>query len=244
LRRNRAGLKRIGVLALAMLIALGALGTAYAAWTDSIYVQGTVNTGTLDIDVAGVSSTFVYKVPGNPPEPPSNLPEIVVHYVFGQTDPEPPAGGALIARAVTVPDTSTDSDLAYMTLAGLFPGVDFWADVELEYLGSIPATISMAEIHAIDDPGNKLDSLWTLGRDTKDPLVYPVRYGAWIDGEIKPDGSSTWAYVDDPLGLELQQFDMVHIALHVRLPEGPEYENLSLEFAGTITVIQYNEYAP
>jgi hypothetical protein len=46
-RRNRAGLKRIGVLALALVIALGSLGVAYSAWTDSVYVLGTVNTGTL-----------------------------------------------------------------------------------------------------------------------------------------------------------------------------------------------------
>ena len=93
-RRNRAGLKRIGVLALALVIALGALGVSYTFWTEELYIDGTVYLGTLDIDITGVSSTFAYKVPGAPDT--GYGPETVVHYVYGETDPFPPAGGILI----------------------------------------------------------------------------------------------------------------------------------------------------
>lgn len=240
IRRNRKGLKKMGILALALLIALGAMGTAYAAWTDSVYIEGTVYTGTLDIDIAGVSSTFVYKVPGAPDT--GFGPETVVHYVYGEDDPEPPDGGTLIASAVTV-DTSSagdDVDSATMTFDGLFPEIDFWADLELEYMGSIPAKISMLEIYADDPSETRLEALWQRGRDTKDD---PVRYGAWIDGEIKPDGSSIWTFVEDPLGLQLHQFDMVHISLHICLPQEAEFQNISdLGFTGIITAIQWNEY--
>jgi len=44
-RRSRRGLNRIGVLAMALLLALGAMGTAYGAWSDEIYIQSTITTG-------------------------------------------------------------------------------------------------------------------------------------------------------------------------------------------------------
>ena len=38
-------MKKIGLLCLAIVLALGSLGFAFAAWTDMVYVRGTVNTG-------------------------------------------------------------------------------------------------------------------------------------------------------------------------------------------------------
>jgi len=51
-RRSRRGLNRIGVLAMALLLALGAMGTAYGAWSDEIYIQGTVYIGNIDAGLA------------------------------------------------------------------------------------------------------------------------------------------------------------------------------------------------
>jgi len=47
-RRNRNGLKRIGVLAMALLLALGAMGTAYGAWVEDLYINSTVSIGNTD----------------------------------------------------------------------------------------------------------------------------------------------------------------------------------------------------
>ncbi|NQT31569.1 MAG: hypothetical protein HQ588_04470 [Deltaproteobacteria bacterium] len=40
-------MKKFGILCLALVIALGALGVGYAAWTDTVFITGTVNTGEL-----------------------------------------------------------------------------------------------------------------------------------------------------------------------------------------------------
>ena len=40
-------MKKLGLLCLALVLALGALGVGYAAWTDTIFISGTVNTGNL-----------------------------------------------------------------------------------------------------------------------------------------------------------------------------------------------------
>jgi hypothetical protein len=42
---RRRGLNRIGILAIALILALGAVGVAYGAWVDDIYIEGTLSTG-------------------------------------------------------------------------------------------------------------------------------------------------------------------------------------------------------
>jgi hypothetical protein len=53
----------------------------------------------------------------------------------------------------------------------------------------------------------------------------------------------TWTYVADPLGMLLEQGDMVHITINVHLPESDDYDGISgLGFSGLITVVQWNLY--
>jgi hypothetical protein len=42
--RRRGGLNKIGMLAIALIIALGAVGVTYSAWVDEIYIDGTIST--------------------------------------------------------------------------------------------------------------------------------------------------------------------------------------------------------
>lgn len=46
-------MKKIGLLSLALVLALGSLGIGYAAWTDTLTITGTVATGDLDWEFAG-----------------------------------------------------------------------------------------------------------------------------------------------------------------------------------------------
>jgi hypothetical protein len=265
LRRRRAGLKRMGLLALALVLALGALGVAHAAWTDSVYIEGTIYTGTLDIDIYGISSTYVYKTPDtNYPDLP---PETMVYY-YDSTEgdynpPDLPSGSFLVARAITQ-DTSVetedneivDIDEAAMTFQGVFPGIDFKTDLYLKNLGSIPVRISKVEITplAIDDPDydpteaqiiQDLLNLWLYG----DFPYADHTYGIWLDAQLSTDGGANWTPIPDPadpdlelLGLQLEQDDLLHITMHVLLPEDEAYEHLSLNFSGHINVIQWNMY--
>jgi hypothetical protein len=42
-------MKKIGLLCLALVLALGALGVGYASWVDTIFITGTVETGTVSL---------------------------------------------------------------------------------------------------------------------------------------------------------------------------------------------------
>ena len=244
MRSRRAGLKRTGLLALALVLALGALGVGYAAWTDEVYLEGAVETGTLDINIMGCSSTFVYTNTDD---------DVLIYYVTGSDKPvDVPDGYTLVAKAVTTYDNGgNDEDTATITFEGLFPEVDFQADLQLQYLGSVPARVSAAEIFPSNndpDKDNLLAALWQLGTNTKDEPDPNDRYGAWVDGVLQPFSGGTQE-ISDPLGIQLHQEDTVHITLHVRLPQEPpegfEYDLTNLDnllFTGKITVIQWNEY--
>ncbi len=51
-------MKRIGLLTVALVLALGSLGFAYAAWTDTVYIEGTVETGEVKLGIAELTLTL------------------------------------------------------------------------------------------------------------------------------------------------------------------------------------------
>ena len=52
-------MKKIGILILALVLAMGSLGVGYALWSDSLYIDGTINTGELDTCIVSIASDDV-----------------------------------------------------------------------------------------------------------------------------------------------------------------------------------------
>ena len=50
-------MKKIGLIALIVVLALGIIGVGYAAWTQSLQVNGTVNPGTFNVKIVGSAAT-------------------------------------------------------------------------------------------------------------------------------------------------------------------------------------------
>jgi len=50
-------MKKIGLIILVVLLALGIIGVGYAAWTQSLQVNGTVNPGTFNVKIVGSAAT-------------------------------------------------------------------------------------------------------------------------------------------------------------------------------------------
>lgn len=48
-------MKKIVILGLTLVLALGSMGVGYALWSDALYLEGTINTGELDICMISVA---------------------------------------------------------------------------------------------------------------------------------------------------------------------------------------------
>ncbi len=126
-------MKKIALISLALVLALGTLGLGYAHWADTIFITGTVNTGSVDLVVEDVSGTDVYKLEDGS--------IYRVHwYVFR---PEAPVGSILIAHAIA---EKTGDDEVTVTFENLFPCIDFIADFEYHCEGSVPVHVKYTQV--------------------------------------------------------------------------------------------------
>jgi len=233
-------MKKIGLLALALVLALGALGVGYAAWTDTITIKGTVNTGNVDIVVENYSGMWMWKLPGYTPDyilttdpnyqppkqiPPNPAPWCVAYSCAAQTS----AG----ATPAPVDDSVT------VTFDNLFPLMDggrvipWEADFECHYVGSIPVKVMLDPIVIKADAGSDLSGLTTN-----------------ISGFIMRNGESVWTPITNEVleGTQLHYCDRVRFVIEILVPQhATEAENEpNMGQSGTITgqikVIQWNEY--
>ena len=71
-------MKKIGLLCLALVLALGTLGIGYAAWIDTIYIEGTVTTGSLCWEFTACN--MADEIPPDNPGGDADVPEHLADY--------------------------------------------------------------------------------------------------------------------------------------------------------------------
>jgi hypothetical protein len=196
-------------------MALGMLGVGYAMWSDTVYLDGTVETGTVDIVVDNTSDTWVYKViqGGGILFEPAPLGGLTV---IGDDD----GTYMLIASANT---SYCGQDVA-MTFQNLFPTTsgNITADVKLHYVGSIPAHI------ALDDLAYSVIS----GADLTQYMVEEWDY--------KPNGEA-WQYDVDPETIQLHYCDYLWLKVRFLLPQDNALQGASGTISGSLVATQWNE---
>lgn len=127
-------MRKVGLLILALVIALGALGVGYAKWSDTVAINGSINSGTLCMTWATAanfdpcSTTF-------------------------HADPKyAPAGVDFWDKdvACTTVTLSPDGKTATVVVTNAYPG--YYNDIEMEYIncGTIPIKISSFNITPVD----------------------------------------------------------------------------------------------
>ena len=146
-------MKRIGLICMALVLALGALGVGYALWWDEVTIEGTVQTGSVAISINATSETYVYKNVTSGAMVMSGVPL---------------AGADLMPVAsATAADTSTATEKKVtMTFTNIFPTEEpISADVVLHYTGSIPAHVVYTEEWTGDDLSAYLVQTWYIWDD-------------------------------------------------------------------------------
>ena len=234
-------MKQIAFLCLALVMALGSLGVAYAAWTDTLTIDGTVDTGTVEIDIVGYSETHVYKVlPHDIAVVRTflDLNDVVLwHSIDGAewvAGPPETAGWLLIASA-TVVSIDQYADSADVDYYNLFPCVEVGVDLLVHYNGSIPGRINSIEFTGESTGSSELDELLKAGtgyawgemhRAVGDP-----RAG---DPPIRGDVVE--------LGTQLHQCDLVLVDLFIHLSQVQCLQDETGTVTYTVEVVQWDEY--
>jgi hypothetical protein len=142
-------MKKIGLLILSLVFALGAVGVGYAMWYDTVYIDGEVNTGCVDLDIDSVSGEWVYKciktyVPPIGEEfPPAATKEdmvVTTEPIVGFTDYFYYVASA---SAIQRNEYAEEDEEIWIVLDNIFPtiGNPLVADVLFTYPCTVPAHI-------------------------------------------------------------------------------------------------------
>ena len=218
-------MKKLGLISLALVVALGVLGVGYAMWSDTVTIDGTVETGSVDIVVESLSHTYVYKVIqayGN---------YVVGDIIFSPTPLALDQGGSagdellLVSSAVTSQDNAANDQDITMTFTNLFPTTtaNISCDVVMHYMGTIPAHVELTAL--------------TYGVTTGADLT-PYLNVEWFS---KPSTSSVWTKVATPEALQLHKCDRMKVVINFDLPQDNTLMCATGTIDGSILVKQWNE---
>jgi hypothetical protein len=246
--------KRIGFIALSLVIALGVLGVGYAAWFDTLILRGTVETGDVDINIIDLSGTYVWKTDpyycpvaediveiyvehgwmdeiGTPPVDPEPADAIDAFPNDGEADIDPVAYGI-----AWMDDQDPDGDTVMVEFANLFPCTPVTVDLLVQYDGSIPVHL-VAQMDPAMDPEGILAQLYACGYITFNGYEYENGVkGAWID------------HIDN---IQLHEGDQIYVEMTIHIPqiheEGHPFDQSELEglgplcFGVKVYAVQWNE---
>jgi hypothetical protein len=226
LRKETNKMKKIGILCLALVLALGALGMGYAGWYDDVIIQSDVYTGSLDLEIVRVNGDDVYKnlVTGD---------LVYDHWIYDFRDGgffvnpklEPNPDLLLIANSDSV---LWDDDHVRFFFNNLFP-IDtlqwggFVASVMLHAQGTVPMHL------IVNGPffGGDLPPEW-------------VTFGwALYDDGVNIGGGDNWLDLD---GVQLHHCMELSLWMIVTVPQVQESMGVSGWCDFVFTGMQWNEY--
>lgn len=216
---------KLSAMFLVSLMALAGIGIGYAAWTDTIYVQGTINTGSVGWHFTAYSGTWVYK------DLTTDACEIHPGSWHGDVVGATVGDHLLVARAKAY--QGADDHHAIVSFDNIFPCIEFSADVTITYTGSVPGKINSYGFYdLVQNPGNywpqpgdevKIDQYTTLTITVYDAAGNVVPY-------------------TNLAGLQLHQGYTIHIVMTIHLPQDNTLMNLNGDFGVYAEVVQWNEF--
>lgn len=230
-------MKKIGLLSLALVLALGALGVGYAHWTDTIYIEGTVCTGSVDINAVYFSGSDVYKDLSNDALVTyfwvKDVDGIVVWDSWSAVAVEP----LLVAQGGAYP---LGDDLVGINFTNAFPCSSLVADFIVHYGGSVPAIVTADFDTVPADPA--VLWLWENGY-----ISFRAAHVDFVDGNFT---------VGDPIlgPIQMHYCEYAKIWMYVNLPQDDDlvgtaftqadFMNVCWSFTAHITATQWNECCP
>ncbi len=129
-------MKKTRFLALALVVAMALVGAGYALWSDTLYVESTVNTGHLDVDFIKVEKAKVFGI--EIPDPKL----VVVDYSIGE-DTDFSYGDH---EAFNKDNPMSNRDKVFLTLTNFYPGAEVSRVMTVKNTGTVPARIDITKL--------------------------------------------------------------------------------------------------
>jgi len=227
-------MKRLGLLFMVLVIALGGIGAAFAAWTDTVTITGTVNTGDVDLNVVRYSGTWVWKVPTAPDE------IVVWHGWADELADHTPANGQLIAWAYMGPDGAVE-DSVLGVAENIFPEILFTADVLLRYDGSIPAIVYAT---VVQPPTGDVELTAITGWDYTPPPPQPRAINDCAFVGTYTGGVFEGTQINSYNGVQMHDGDYMLLEVNLNLPQDNDLMDKHETWKVNMNAIQWNEYVP
>lgn len=217
--------RKLGLLLMVLVLALGSLGVGYAAWTDTITVNGTVNTGSVDLDVVRYSGTYVYK---------SVADHGVLVYKGWLPIIRPADGPDRFVVAYAIAGAGAEENSVVMEFDNLFPGEIYCADFLVHYVGTVPAIVG-GDIKAGENSA-WLEDLWNMGKPDPDD---PDDGGAWVEVLWSDETGAEGNPITDLVQMHYCNYAIVRIC--IKIPQDNDYQGLRGTFSGEIVAVNWNE---
>ena len=227
----RHGINKLTAVFLSSIFALSGLGVAYSAWTDTLYITGTVTTGDLCWEFYQCS-LLDQLPPQNPGGDYVGMGNPLADYTCnpGFESVKPPFfwNSDKNVGWCTQLIEDLDQDGCYETLNITFNNVYPCYFNSLSFYvhncGTIPLKVDHVEINGVAYYQNFYQALDISGNGVND---FEIRYGDNFGTQIEPDEYS---------------FDEFSIWFHVLQDEDPVFQSGSFTFIIQIVCIQWNEY--
>lgn len=212
-------MKKIGLICLALILALGSLGAAFAMWTDTITISGPVTTGEV---CYGFIDWFVISDPCDPPTG-----DATCDPGFGNRRPVPENKNVGCATA-----TRIDQHTVEVILDTTYPCYFATVSLHTENCGTIPIKVGECVLTYYID-------------STPHTIALPDGEVVYIQGHDQYGGISNvielmWV---NGTGLQLDPGQEQEDSFHIHVLQ-PAKQSSSYTFTITRTGVQWNEYEP
>ena len=220
---------KIGTTFILLILALASIGISYSGFSDTIHIYGTVDTATVELEIAEYSGTDVWKVWG--PDAPED--ELYIYSCMSGNRPRnvdiqnlfPSSNIKLVSSAwaqagINHNGIEYDIDLVW---ENIYPNIAYKADFILKYIGSIPAKMTEPDI------------TWESGDDlTEHTQILAYRYTKVDDEWVKGEQIADWpnqVHTNYYIGFEVI----------IQIPPDIDLQGKYGEFSFEIEVVQWND---
>jgi len=207
----------LAFLAILLIVLLAGLGVAYGLWSETLTIEGTVNTGNVDVQFADVS-----------------IEEKVYDYNVRQEISEPQAKANAANCTYQITGTGTDNETLVITAQGAYPSWRCYVHFSVESIGSVPVHVFRPERQSVSPSDDDLPEAFWCDFSTSQSGTT-----AMLEGATPQWG---WPTPPPPQYKQLHQGEKLicHIKIHFDNNEGIG-ENSTYKFKYTILAKQWNE---